>query len=161
LLECLENLRFSIHLYFFIKKLKGLIIHKIYKLACKRAPLPRNRRFPRAVPVHRSGIAESHARESSTAQELCIPTRGSAPPPRNRRTLRAGVVHRSGIAESHARESSTAQKSQNLTRGNRPPLRNSGISRAGTLYDNLSSLSSSIFKNNKDPFQIVYFHHEI
>src|SRR5699024_4679617 len=123
LLEGLENLRFSIHLYFFIKKLKGLIIHKIYKLACKRAPLPRNRRFPRAVPVHRSGIAESHARESSTAQELCISTRGRVPPPRNRRTLRVGVVHRSRIAEFHARESSTAQELCISTRGRVPPPR--------------------------------------
>src|SRR5699024_5560726 len=121
-------------LYFFIKKLKGLIIHKIYKLACKRATLPRNRRIPRAVPVHHLGIVHFHARYSSTAQKSQNPTRRNHPPLSNHRISRAGTFHRSGIVESHARYPSTAQESHNSTRWNGPSLRNCAFPRAGEFH---------------------------
>src|SRR5699024_8343113 len=81
--------------------------------------------------LHRSEIAESHARERSTAQEMQNPTRWKGPPLGKFRNLRAGAVHRSGNAESYALEQSTAQESRNLTRWSRPPLRNCSFSCVG------------------------------
>ena len=77
----------------------------------------RNREISRAATVHRSEIAEFHAREVSTAQKLQNSTRGKCPPLGKCRILRAGVIHRSEIAEFHAWEPSTAQESHFLTRG--------------------------------------------
>src|SRR5699024_10375734 len=53
-------------------------------------------KISRAGGVHRSGIAESHARYQSTARELRIPTRRRGPPLKNRGISRAATVHRSG-----------------------------------------------------------------
>src|SRR5699024_12431961 len=69
-------------------------------------PAPRKCRIPRAVAVHRSGIAESHAQEGSIAQELRISTRGSSPSLRNRRIPRAVVIYRSGIVFFRVQEKS-------------------------------------------------------
>ena len=88
-----------------------------------------NYKQARVRAAHRSGIAESHARERSIAQELRIPTRGNGPPLRNRRIPRAVVLHHSGMADFYAQEGSIAQELQNPTRGNGPPLRNRRISR--------------------------------
>src|SRR5699024_7055793 len=107
LLEGVENLRFSIHLYFFMMK-----VGRIY----------------------RSKIVDFHALDWSSPQKMQNPTRWKAPPLKNCRISRAATFHRSGIAESHALERSIAQESQNPTRWNRPPLRNCRISRAGTVH---------------------------
>src|SRR5699024_10375732 len=72
-----------------------------------RCPPLRNRRIPRAVPVHRPRIAYSHAQERSTAQEsrnltrgngsslgkLQNSTRGKCPPPKYRTFPRAGKIY--------------------------------------------------------------------
>src|SRR5699024_4205643 len=95
---------------------------------------PQKLHFPSARLVHRSGIVESHARYSSTAQKSQNPTRRNRLPLRNRRISRAGTFHRSEIAESYAQEQSTAQESQNSTRRSRPPLRDRRIPRAGEVH---------------------------
>src|SRR5690625_5627620 len=51
-------------------------------------PPLRNRGFPRAGTIHRPGIAYSHARERSIAQELRIPTRG-----KDRKSTRLNSSH--------------------------------------------------------------------
>src|SRR5699024_12111147 len=79
-----------------------------------------NCRIIRVETIHRSEIAESHARQRSTAQELRNPG--------------AVTIHLSEIAESHARQRSITQELQNLTHGNVPPLRNRGIPRAGSVH---------------------------
>src|SRR5699024_12032829 len=84
--------------------------------------------------VHRSGIADFHARECSTAQELYFLTRGNGPPLRNSRIPRAVAVQPPENVESHAQEQSIAQKSQNSTCGSGPPLRNGGFLRAGRVH---------------------------
>src|SRR5699024_12161745 len=79
-----------------------------------------NCRILRVETIHRSGIAESHARQRSTAQELRNPG--------------AVTFHLSEIAESHARQRSITQELQNLTHGNVPPLRNRGIDRKSVVH---------------------------
>src|SRR5699024_8410647 len=92
---------------------------------CSISPPLRNSGISRAVLIHRSEIAESHAQEPSTTQESQNLTRRNVPPLGNSRILRAGAVHRSGIAEFHAQESSTAQESQFFTRRMVPLYTNS------------------------------------
>src|SRR5699024_11625579 len=96
------------------------IARELQNLTRRKGPSLKNRRISRAVDVHRSGIAESHAQEESTTQESENLTRWRAPPLGNRGISRAGTVHHSGIAESHAQEGSTAQESGNLAAGKGP-----------------------------------------
>ena len=105
---------------------------------------PRNCGIPRAVTAHRSGIAESHARERSTARESPNPTRWKDPPLRNREIPRAGRFHRSEIAESRAQEGSIARKSENFARWSVPSLGNRGIPRAGRFYRIRTAIKSLI-----------------
>ena len=93
-----------------------------------------NYKQARVRAAHRSGIAESHARERSIAQELRIPTRGNGPPLRNRRIPRAVVLHHSGMADFYARERSIAQESRISTRGSSPAPRKCRIPRAVVIY---------------------------
>src|SRR5699024_12694832 len=81
----------------------------------RRAPPLGNCGISRAGVVHRSGNAEFHAQERSTAQKLRNSTRRMASPLGNCGISRAGDVHRSGITESHAQEKSNTQKKQNHT----------------------------------------------
>src|SRR5699024_1584796 len=108
----------------------------------------RNCRISRAGRVHRSEIAEFHARECSIARKSENFARRSSPPLRNRRILRAGRAYRSGIAESPragvvhrseivkscAQEGSIAQELQNPERWRGLALGNREISRAGKVY---------------------------
>src|SRR5699024_10441128 len=79
------------------KPLKSPKTPKKQSTARWRVPSLRNCRISRAGAVHRSGIAESHALEASTAQESQNLTRGASPTPRSRRIPRAGWLHRSRI----------------------------------------------------------------
>ena len=117
----------------------------------RRNGLPRRKRgFPRAVTVHRSGNAESHAQDRSIAQKLHFFTRWSGPSRRIHAFSRTGIVHRSGITESHALERSTAREMQNLTRRIGPPLRNYTFPRAGIVRHSLQVLLRSFAKRGSD-----------
>src|SRR5699024_5448298 len=102
----------------------------------------------RAVTFHRSGIAESHAQERSTARESRNLTRRSGPPLRNREISRAGAVHHSGIVEFHALGQSTAQKLQNLARGSYLSLKNCTFLRAGFFDDEIFSVTTQFLKTH-------------
>src|SRR5699024_5135752 len=107
-----------------------------------------NRGISRAGMVYRSGIAESHAQERSTARESRNLTRWISPSLGNCRIPRAGAVHRSGIGKSHARQQSTAWELPNLARGSSPPLRNRIIPRAGFLNDEKLSVTTQFLKTH-------------
>src|SRR5699024_1299957 len=111
-------------------------------------PPLKNRRIPRAVTFHRSGIEKSHARERSTAQELQNLTRWSGLSLGNCRISRAGAVHRSGIGKSHARQQSTAWELPNLARGSSLSLKNCTFLRAGFLNDEKLSVTTQFLKTH-------------
>ena len=113
-------------------------------------PPLRKCRIPRAGTVHRSGNAESHAQDWSTAQKLHFPARWRGPSRRNYAFPRAVTVHRSENAESHAVEPSTAQNLCFPARGRVPPLRKCRISRAGIVQHSLQALLRSFAKRGSD-----------
>src|SRR5699024_4504208 len=78
-------------------------------------PPLRNLVISRVATFHRSEIAESHAREPSTARESQNLTRGNVPSLRNCRIPRAGAVYPSENTKSYAQDYLPLSKTPRLT----------------------------------------------